>query len=279
MLGTQAWESALVSWDDPASEDSEVSLWELERCPQVEGEDRHARAALVLGQQRHAVNEAERAVQRLRVEQAAVVLDQALATAFDDDDVSDNADAYAACAWFADEVSDEVAPGYSRVIACQMFLRRVLQRCRSGFYRSTDAVLDDLELILANCATYNADGSSIVTASRRMLERIRQDLDEAWATVGAEPLREQTRDKVQAALRADRAQQQAQAAAAARAQADTTLVSRASHRLRHDDTDELDEDDEDDEDDPALAVATNRIPNAGRGGHAAPASKKSRRAR
>lgn len=59
------------------------------------------------------------------------------------------------------QVSDSIAPGYSRLVVRPMCRRDMLRKARSGQYRHGLADLDsDVQLMLRNCVQYNGPDSS-----------------------------------------------------------------------------------------------------------------------
>ena len=63
-----------------------------------------------------------------------------------------------------------MAPGYSTWVPCGMCLRLVRERLVQRFYRSGQALQNDVTTILTNCSEYNDPHSFIVTCARRSFE-------------------------------------------------------------------------------------------------------------
>jgi hypothetical protein len=78
---------------------------------------------------------------------------------------------------FNERVTDEIAPGYSELVAVPICLGDIRQRLMSGVYTQMDypnlaeAMKHDFVLMFKNCKAYNEEGSPITDTAKKLLGR------------------------------------------------------------------------------------------------------------
>lgn len=85
---------------------------------------------------------------------------------------------------FAEPVSEEAAPGYMAAIRWPMDFGTISERARNqNWYRSVNALQDDLVLVFGNCLTYNEPDTSFAHLAITMTKQAHQAWAEALAAV------------------------------------------------------------------------------------------------
>lgn len=77
-------------------------------------------------------------------------------------------------------VTDDIAPGYSSVIANPMDLGKIDKKLKKGHYGLPSEVWHDLRLIWDNCRAYNEAGTDIVD----LCERLQREAEAIWERRG-----------------------------------------------------------------------------------------------
>ena len=75
---------------------------------------------------------------------------------------------------FMDRVSETVAPMYRSVVAHDMYFNLIKDRLTSGFYRCSEQLFSDMDLISHNSLAFNGDDSDITNTAQRLVEILRQ---------------------------------------------------------------------------------------------------------
>lgn len=70
---------------------------------------------------------------------------------------------------FCEDISDVLAPSYSKYIPVNMYLRLMLQRASNSFYRQPQAMLGDVRTLYINCAYYNLETSRLTLQVKPVL--------------------------------------------------------------------------------------------------------------
>ncbi|KAG5190581.1 hypothetical protein JKP88DRAFT_232134 [Tribonema minus] len=139
--GAPTWEGADIAWD--GGEVSSVNLWELERPdarPRAKNAKRKSSSKNELSSQAQAAMAT--ALTRLQEQEPDLA------------------------ALFDDEVTDDVAPGYSTEVPLPMHLQLIIGRLEHQYYRHADAVAADLALIASNCELFNRADAPISAQAR-----------------------------------------------------------------------------------------------------------------
>lgn len=76
---------------------------------------------------------------------------------------------------FEHQVTDDIAPGYSKVVSQPICLKDISKALVKGQYEGPEAVLSDLRLMFSNCFAYNVKNSPVWNAGKSLeLEILRQ---------------------------------------------------------------------------------------------------------
>jgi len=70
----------------------------------------------------------------------------------------------------------ESAPDYRSIIPAEMFFRLIRERLESGYYRSQEQLLSDIDLISYNAKIYNGEEHDIAMSAVELCELIRVTL-------------------------------------------------------------------------------------------------------
>ncbi|CAN0070794.1 unnamed protein product, partial [Phaeothamnion confervicola] len=157
------WEGLMVRWKE-SYQVGAVNVWQVERPKRLLSTVRRRRQ--------------ERGLPPVPPEGAAVAaaagddpnadrptVAQQVAAGMALEDLLDSEEAL--CRMFAEEVTDAIAPGYSREVPLPMHLQLVLERLRRKYYRSGAAALADIELVNTNAALYNGPTSEVAMQARK----------------------------------------------------------------------------------------------------------------
>ncbi|KAI5190185.1 hypothetical protein NECID01_0878 [Nematocida sp. AWRm77] len=77
---------------------------------------------------------------------------------------------------FYADVSRKMYPDYYEVVRQPISFNRITKKGRLGYYRTEQALLEDIDLLLYNCKLYNEEGSPIVSLCTEFVSRIKEEL-------------------------------------------------------------------------------------------------------
>ena len=80
------------------------------------------------------------------------------------------------CCLFLDQVPETIAKDYKSYVAPEMWLNLILDRLRQGYYRSSDQLWYDFDLIPFCSKTYNGPNDDLTTTAETMVDKIRKEL-------------------------------------------------------------------------------------------------------
>jgi bromodomain-containing protein 7/9 len=82
---------------------------------------------------------------------------------------------------FADPVTDDIAPGYSKIIREPMDFQKINSKFQNRMYENIDQLRDDMYKMFDNCEQYNEPDSCFVVEAHRL----RDIVDETLAAINA----------------------------------------------------------------------------------------------
>lgn len=71
---------------------------------------------------------------------------------------------------FADPVTDDIAPGYSKIIREPMDFQKINSKFQNRMYENIDQLRDDMYKMFDNCEQYNEPDSCFVVEAHRLRE-------------------------------------------------------------------------------------------------------------
>lgn len=69
---------------------------------------------------------------------------------------------------FVDQIDFDLFPTYLTFVACPMFFSLIWLRLKNGYYRSSGAVLADVELIDKNAQAFNDDHAKVLIFAKKL---------------------------------------------------------------------------------------------------------------
>ena len=77
---------------------------------------------------------------------------------------------------FMQRVPEDIAPMYRAVVAQDMYFDLIKERLTSGYYRCSEQLFSDLDLISHNSLAFNGDDSDITHSAMKLVEIVRMKI-------------------------------------------------------------------------------------------------------